>query len=206
MVMRYRFLEALRSAECPLIMEIKLRGAHGEDLLGGRSVGDIVGAYEAAGAPCLSVVTGSWFGGNDALLQAVDMLTDRPLLKKDLITSEHQVVAAQKAGASAVLLTASFMPRLLLNRLTRFCLQQQITPFIEVRDVADLDGLQAEDCGVAVNNKDIARQERGVWNLPAVWRCFPRYVAAGRAVRSAQVASARPLSPPNCWRQVTTLC
>ena len=65
------FIDALRSARRPLIMEVKCRDAHGTELLDGRAVGEVVRRYARAGAPCLSVVTGRWFGGTPDLLTEV---------------------------------------------------------------------------------------------------------------------------------------
>ena len=118
--------------------------------------------YERLGAPCLSVVTGSWFGGDDELLREVAALTDRPILKKDFVTNERQVVAAKALGAAAVLLTAELLPGSLTARLAATCLRHGVTPFVEVSSTAQLERLgDARGCVVAVTNKDIRRRERG---------------------------------------------
>ena len=156
------FADALGRAAVPVIMELKPRAADGRDLFAGRSPRELVTAYEALGAPCLSVVTGRWFGGDDALLREVAALTDRPILKKDFITGERQIAAAREQGASAVLLTAELLPGRSAARLAAACLRAGVTPFVEVADAAQLDRLgDAGGCVVAVNNKDIRDRERG---------------------------------------------
>jgi indole-3-glycerol phosphate synthase len=156
------FIDALRPASTPVIMEVKRRGADGQDLLAGRPLREVVDAYHRLGAPCLSVVTGSWFGGDDELLREVAALTDRPILKKDFVTSERQVVEAKAMGAAAVLLTADLLPGTSTARLVRTCLRHEVTPFVEVSSAAHLERLgDARGCVVAVNNKDIRRRERG---------------------------------------------
>lgn len=160
------FIDALLAAPTPVIMEIKRRGAHGEDLLRDRPLAEIVAAYHAVGAPCLSVVTGAWFGGNDALLHEVAALTDLPILKKDFITKDEQVAQAREMGASAVLLTARILPGSVLHRLTESCLRHGLTPFVEVSDLGELDGFAlGGDCIVAVNNKDILQRERDAGDI-----------------------------------------
>src|ERR1700747_3101979 len=101
-----RFIDALLAGRLPIIMEVKRSDGEGAELMGERTIADIVSQYVAAGAPCISVVTGKWFGGTDARLEEVAGLTDLPLLKKDFITREKQIVAAKDMGATAVLLTA----------------------------------------------------------------------------------------------------
>ena len=78
--------------------------------MGERTIPELVAEYTAAGAPCISVVTGRWFGGDDQMLLDVAELTDLPLLKKDFITRERQIEAAKEMGASAILLTAQILP------------------------------------------------------------------------------------------------
>ncbi|MFF5448584.1 indole-3-glycerol-phosphate synthase [Streptomyces sp. NPDC012888] len=155
------FTEALASAARPLIMEVKRQDADGNDLLGGRTVAEVVARYEEAGAPCVSVVTGHWFGGTEQLLAEVAALTDLPLLRKDFVTSRAQLARTRELGASAVLLTAKLLPAGVLARLARHALDLGLTPFVEIADEAEAAAVPpGPHCVVAVNNKDIATRER----------------------------------------------
>ncbi len=174
------FLDALRAAGLPLIMEVKTRDPHGGDLLGGRGVAEVVRAYEAAGAPCVSVVTGRWFGGTTALLREVAGLTGLPLLQKDFITRHDQVTAARDLGASAVLLTAGLLTTSALGRLTGAALDAGLTPFVEVTTEQEIESLPyADRCAVAVNNKDIKQRERDAPRLDRSRALLPALTAAG---------------------------
>ena len=174
------FIDALHFADVPVIMELKRRSAEGEDLFGGRSVAELVALYEALGAPCLSVVTGSWFGGDDELLREVAALTDRPLLKKDFVTNERQIAAAAELGAAAVLLTAELLPGTLTARLAAACLRHGVTPFVEVASEAQLERLgDAQGCVVAVTNKDIRRRERGDAQIERSLSLLPAVLRSG---------------------------
>jgi indole-3-glycerol phosphate synthase len=160
------FVEALLAAERPVIMEVKRKDAHGHDLLGDRTVASVVAGYEAAGAPCLSVVTGRWFGGTDDTLREVAELTDLPLLQKDFLTRQSQLVKARDLGASAVLLTAALLPASALAKLVDQGLGLGLVPFVEVTTEAEVAAVpHAEDCVVAVNNKDIKVQERDAGDI-----------------------------------------
>jgi indole-3-glycerol phosphate synthase len=174
------FTEALRGARTPVIMEVKRRSAGGEDLLAGRPVHEIVDSYHRLGAPCLSVVTGSWFGGDDGLLREVAALTDRPILKKDFIATDRQIVDAKAMGAAAVLLTADLLPSGLTARLAGSCLRYGVTPFVEVTTEAQLERLgDARGCIVAVNNKDIRQRERGEPQIERSLALLPAVRASG---------------------------
>jgi indole-3-glycerol phosphate synthase len=155
------FTQALLSGRLPIIMEVKRNDGEGAELMGERTIPEIVDQYVAVGAPCISVVTGRWFGGNDEMLREVAGLTDLPLLKKDFITREKQIVAAREMGASAVLLTAKILPGKTFQHLIELALEHGLTPFAEIVDRAELDSvIHPQDCIIAVNNKDINTRER----------------------------------------------
>ncbi len=156
-----RFIDALLASPLPIIMEVKRQDADGVALMGERTIPEIISAYTAAGAPCISVVTGRWFGGDDQMLREVAALTDLPLLKKDFITRDKQLVGAKEMGASAVLLTARILPKSTFQSIIEKALSHGLTPFVEVADHDEIASvIHAEDCIVAVNNKDIRTKER----------------------------------------------
>lgn len=174
------FIESLLAAERPLIMEVKRHDGDGDDLLGTRTVADVVAAYEAAGAPCLSVVTGRWFGGTEEMLAEVAGLTDRPILQKDFITRRAQVARAASLGASAVLLTAGLLPKSSIAALVDECLAAGLTPFVEVTSEAEIAAVpHAQACVLAVNNKDIRTRERDAGDTGRSLRLLPALRRAG---------------------------
>jgi indole-3-glycerol phosphate synthase len=178
--MTSNFVTALQLADRPLIMEVKRRDPHGNDLLGDRSVAQVVATYEAAGAPCISVVTGHWFGGTPDLLREVARYTDRPILQKDFITRRDQVTAAGRLGASAVLLTAALLTRSAIRNLVETALAADLTPFVEVTGEAEIEAVPyAEHCVIAVNNKDIKTRERGAGDLDRSLRLLPALLDSG---------------------------
>lgn len=174
------FTDALTTARLPVIMEIKPRHPDGSDLLAGRTVAGLVAEYEAAGAPCISVVTGRWFGGTPDLLREVAELTGRPLLRKDFVTRRDQIEQTRRLGASAVLLTAGLLPRSALRTLVDAALTAGLTPFVEVTSEAEIEAVpHAADCVVAVNNKDIKVRERDPADLGRSLRLLPAAVHSG---------------------------
>lgn len=174
------FVEALRAAPRPVIMEIKRQDADGRDLLAGRALAQVVADYETAGAGCLSVVTGRWFGGSPGMLREVAALTSIPLLQKDFISSRRQLARARDLGASAVLLTAGLLARSTLGALIGHSLDLGLTPFVEVSNQAAGESVpQGEHCVVAVNNKDIAARERGAADIGRSLRLLPAVLNSG---------------------------
>lgn len=156
------FVDALTSARIPLIMEIKPCSASGAELLGGRAPAEVAREYELAGAACLSVVTGRWFGGSCELLREVTARTGLPVLQKDFLTTTAHLDRARELGASAVLLTSALLAASTMNRLVDGALARNLTPFVEVRTRGEIDAVRnPAECVIAVNNKEIKARERG---------------------------------------------
>lgn len=153
------FHERLAGADAPLIAEIKPHSPKRGPLLGGRRVADIAQDYAAAGAPCLSVTTGAWHGGNTAMIYDMAQ-TGLPVLRKDFITSERHLTESLDAGASAVLLTCTLLRRADVVRLAEAALRHGLTPFVEAASARELEGLSLPSGAIlAINNRDIRGKE-----------------------------------------------
>jgi indole-3-glycerol phosphate synthase len=114
------------------------------------------------------------------MLLDVVALTDLPIHKKDFITRESQIVAARAAGASAILLTARILPKSSFQKLIETILRHELTPFVEVADHDELASVvHAEECIVAINNKDIRHQERDAGDLDLSRSLLEATIATG---------------------------
>ncbi|UHA72969.1 indole-3-glycerol phosphate synthase TrpC [Paenibacillus sp. 481] len=99
----------------------------------------IVKDYVAAGADALSVLTDrTYFQGGNEILQQVRALTTLPLLRKEFIIDELQILEARLLGADAVLLIAAILNDDELKRMNQLALDLGMEALIEVHDEAEL--------------------------------------------------------------------
>jgi len=114
-------------------------------------------AYERGGAEAVSVLTEeTHFGGSIEDLTRVAAAVAVPVLRKDFILNEVQVLEARIAGASAVLLIARIVQPHQLEGLARIVRYWEMTPLIEVHDVRELDAaLAAAPEVLGVNARDL---------------------------------------------------
>ena len=114
--------------------------------------------YEEIGINAISVLTDrKFFQGDITILKRVRETVSLPLLRKDFIIDEIQVLEAKAAGADAILLIAAAMPPSRLKALHQFCLEAGLEPLVEIHDEKDLKA--SLDCGAAiigVNNRNLA--------------------------------------------------
>jgi indole-3-glycerol phosphate synthase len=117
----------------------------------------IAKAYEAGGAVAISVLTEpTFFDGALAHLTAVREHVDVPLLRKDFIVDEYQLLEARAAGADAVLLIVAALEQHDLVRLRERAGELGLAALVEVHDEEELS--RAIDCGarlVGVNNRNL---------------------------------------------------
>jgi indole-3-glycerol phosphate synthase len=121
----------------------------------------IARTYASAGAAAISVLTEpAFFDGALSHLSAVRDAVDTPLLRKDFIIDEYQLLEARAAGADAVLLIVSALDDATLSRLHTAAAALGLAALVEVHDGAELD--RALACGariVGVNNRNLRTLE-----------------------------------------------
>jgi len=113
--------------------------------------------YATHGAAAVSVLTdGPFFGGSIADLEAVAHRVDLPVIRKDFILDETQILEARAAGASAVLLIVRALPAARFRALLEFTRATGFDALVEVHTGAELeDALQAGARIVGVNSRDL---------------------------------------------------
>jgi indole-3-glycerol phosphate synthase len=114
-------------------------------------------SYERGGASAVSVLTEEpHFGGSIDDLRTVADAVTVPVLRKDFIINDAQILEARAAGASAVLLIARILSPIQLDELARWVRYWDMTPLIEVHDMQELDAALAADPEVlGVNARDL---------------------------------------------------
>src|SRR5437773_7397144 len=152
------FARALPGRDVGVIAEVKRRspsaGAIREDL-------DPVAharAYIRGGAVAISVLTDeAHFGGSLDDLARVAAAVPVPVLRKDFILDELQIMEARAAGASAVLLIARILEPDRMKALARAAQQWGLATLIEVHDAGELEPALAARPGVlGINARDLS--------------------------------------------------
>ena len=154
------FLAALsspRSGQVGLIAEVKKASPSAGIIREDFNPVQIARDYEAAGASCLSVLTDEkFFRGSLAYLRDIRAAVKLPLLRKDFIIDERQILEAAEWGADAILLIAAILDDAQMQRLHTLATQAGLTVLVEVHDASELDRVMALNPAlVGVNNRDL---------------------------------------------------
>ena len=174
------FKAALRRTAVAVIAEVKRRspsaGSIREDLdPAGRAV-----LYAEHGAAAISVLTdGPYFGGSMEDLRAAVRSVRIPVIRKDFVLDEVQVLEARAAGAAAVLLIVRALgPR--LRSLLNYTEGQGLDALVEVHTSDELAAaLDAGATIIGVNSRDL---DTFAIDVGAAWRIVSRVPPACIAV------------------------
>ena len=113
--------------------------------------------YEAAGASCLSVLTDEkFFQGSLDYLRAIRQAVKLPLLRKDFIIDERQILEAIEWGADAILLIVAILDDARLKRFHDLAAEAGLAVLVEVHDEEEMDRALAIGAPlIGVNNRNL---------------------------------------------------
>ena len=113
--------------------------------------------YEAADASCLSVLTDEkFFQGSLDYLRQIRLAVKLPLLRKDFIIDERQILEAIEWGADAILLIVAILSDEQLKKFHSLATEAGLAVLVEVHDEAELErALKISPVLIGVNNRNL---------------------------------------------------
>jgi len=118
-------------------------------------VNEITAAYTKFGAACLSVLTDiNFFGGSDEDLQQARK-NNIPILRKDFIVDEYQVVEAKSIGADVILLIAACLTPAEVKHLAEVAASLDMQSILELHAEEELEHICDATKIIGINNRDL---------------------------------------------------
>lgn len=145
----------LDNSKTGIIAEFK-RKSPSKGIINDRAdVVEVTSAYTKSGASCLSVLTDEqFFGGcNDDLIKA--RVNNIPILRKDFIIDEYQIIEARSIGADVILLIAACLSPARVKELAAFAKKLNLEVLLEIHSEDELQHICDEVDLVGVNNRDL---------------------------------------------------
>jgi indole-3-glycerol phosphate synthase len=153
------FLKALRQPrhQVALIAEVKKASPSAGVICPNFDPVAIAKQYEAAGADCISVLTDeTFFQGSLDYLRRIRAAVNLPLLRKDFIIDERQILQSVENGADAILLIARILDDSQLRDFHELATACGIAALVEVHD--ELEMVRALAAGavlIGINNRNL---------------------------------------------------
>ena len=147
----------LRNSNAGIIAEHKRRSPSKTKINYSFSVEEVVKGYQNAGVCGISVLTdGKYFGGSlDDLLLARSSVSI-PLLRKEFIIDEYQILEAKAHGADLILLIAAILTREEIKNLSQFAQSLGLEVLLEVHNLEELQkSIMPSLDLIGVNNRNL---------------------------------------------------
>jgi indole-3-glycerol phosphate synthase len=166
------FRAALRRESVAVIAEVKRRSPSAGSIREDLNPAERAALYADHGAAAISVLTdGPYFGGSIDDLRAAACRVTVPVLRKDFILDEVQVLEARAAGAAAVLLIVRALGAR-LSPLLRYTGELELDALVEVHTLEELaTALRAGARIIGVNSRDL---DTFAVDVEAAWRIVSR--------------------------------
>jgi indole-3-glycerol phosphate synthase len=117
---------------------------------------EVTTGYFRAGASALSILTDAeFFGGSAEDLVRAREINPIPILRKDFIIDEYQVIESKAMGADAILLIAAILDKNLIKKLAALARSLHLQVILEVHDAAELELANEHVSVIGVNNRDL---------------------------------------------------
>ncbi len=165
----------LKNGTRGIIAEHKRRSPSKSIINNGFSVEEVIKGYEKAGAMGISVLTDmKYFGGSLEDLVLARASTNLPLLRKEFIIDEYQIIEAKANGADLILLIASVLTRVEIERFSKFAQNIGLEVLLEIHNEQELEkSLMPTLDMIGVNNRNLANFEVSLDNSKRLSALIP---------------------------------
>ena len=148
---------AILNSSSGIIAEFKRRSPSKQVINQQAQVADVAIGYQEAGISAMSVLTnGPFFGGSLDDLNQARASTTMPLLRKDFIIDQYQLIEAKAQGADLILLIAASLTRAQIKLLATTAKQLELEVLLEVHNLKELEkAIMPELDLIGVNNRNL---------------------------------------------------
>jgi indole-3-glycerol phosphate synthase len=152
----FSLIESLtREGSTGIIAEFKRKSPSRGFINEHADVYEVTTGYTQAGAACLSVLTDTdFFGGSTADL-VIARVNNIPILRKDFIIDNYQIVEAKARGADVILLIAACLTPTEVSSLAKFAVSIGLEVLLELHDESELAHICDETILVGINNRNL---------------------------------------------------
>lgn len=154
----------LNESKTGIIAEFKRRSPSKGIINATAKVEDVTKAYMENGASCLSVLTDKDFFGGSLDDLKIARQNDIPILRKDFMIDEYQVLEARAIGADVILLIAACLTPQRVKELAFYAKQLDLEVLLEIHGDDELACVCDEIDFVGVNNRNLKTFEVDIEN------------------------------------------
>ncbi|MBO6631599.1 MAG: indole-3-glycerol phosphate synthase TrpC, partial [Psychroserpens sp.] len=171
----YSLAENLKSSETGIIAEHKRRSPSKQVINHDLNVFDVAKGYEHAGVSGMSVLTdGKYFGGSLDDLIIARSSCELPLLRKEFIIDDYQILEAKAYGADVILLIAAILTREEIEQFSKLAKSLGLDVLLEIHNEEELHkSIMPSIDMIGVNNRNLKTFEVSLETSKALSNLIP---------------------------------
>ena len=158
-----------------IICEFKRRSPSNNNINYKSNVSEVVKGYQKAGAAGLSILTNKqYFDGDIQDILEIRDITSIPILRKEFIISEYQIIEAKSIGSDAILLIASILSKEEIKNYSSLAKNIGLEVLFEIHDAEELEKISGENIDIiGVNNRNLDTLEIDIQNSVDLYSKIP---------------------------------
>lgn len=171
----FSLASALRNSRTGIIAEHKRRSPSKGTINQSTNVGQVAKGYQKAGVCGMSILTDiKYFGGSLEDLQLVRASVNMPLLRKEFIIDEYQILEAKAHGADVILLIAAVLSKKEIKSFSELAQSLNLDVLLEVHNAEELHkSIMPSLDMLGVNNRNLKTFEVSLETSKSLSKLIP---------------------------------
>ena len=158
-----------------IICEFKRRSPSNNNINYKSNISEVVKGYQKAGAAGLSILTNKqYFDGDIQDTLEIRDIASIPILRKEFIISEYQIIETKSIGSDAILLIASILSKEEIKNYSSLAKELGLEVLFEIHDAKELEKISGENIDIiGVNNRNLDTLEIDLQNSVDLYNKIP---------------------------------
>ena len=167
--------ESIKKSKSGIICEFKRKSPSNEKINYKSNISEIINGYEKAGAVGVSILTNKiYFDGSISDINEVKNNVDIPILRKEFIISEYQIIESKSIGADAILLIASILDKEEIKNYSSLAKSLGLEVLLEIHSIEEFNKISNTDIDIiGVNNRNLDTLDVDIENSIEMFEDIP---------------------------------
>ena len=167
--------ESIKKSKSGIICEFKRKSPSNEKINYKSNISEVINGYEKAGAVGVSILTNKkYFDGSIKDINEVKSSVDIPILRKEFIISEYQIIESKSIGADAILLIASILDKEEIKNYSSLAKSLGLEVLLEIHSIEEFNKISNTDIDIiGVNNRNLDTLDIDIENSIEMFENIP---------------------------------
>ena len=167
--------DSISNSYSGIICEFKRKSPSNNNINYKSTIAEVVNGYQEAGAAGLSILTNkNYFDGDIKDIIDIRNISNIPILRKEFIVSEYQVIESKSIGSDAILLIASILSKEEILKYSLLAKSLCLEVLLEIHSADELNKISGNSIDViGVNNRNLDTLEINLNNSIELYNKIP---------------------------------